>query len=92
MDDSDRKSNNEQDIPDNVVSFITSDNTEASVPSTSNIIVSNEQLQSKDKPNWLLDYYDDLKSTENMSLQREESKWRRKINSCYPNLQGSNLT
>ena len=81
MDDSDRKSNNEQDTADNVASFITADHIEASVPSTSNIILSNEQLQSKYKPNWLLDYYDCPKSTDNISLQREEGKWRRKINS-----------
>ena len=43
MVDSERKSNYEQDTADNVASFITSDNTKASVPSTSNIIVSKEK-------------------------------------------------
>ena len=40
--DSDTKSSNEQDILDNVASFITADGTESGVPSSSNISVSIE--------------------------------------------------
>ena len=47
MVDSERNLNNEQNTEDRVASFIMVDNTETSVPSTSNISVSKEQLQGK---------------------------------------------
>ena len=92
MDNSASDSNNEQDTVHSVTSFIKADNTEASVPSTSNISASKEQLKGKENPKSLLDYYDGIKSTDKISLQREKGKWRRKINSCYTNFQCSNLT
>ena len=76
MVDSGRKLNNEQEIADNVVSFITADNTEESVPFTSKIIVSKEQLRGKEKPKLLLVFYDGPKITDNIRLARELEKWK----------------
>ena len=49
MVDSESKQNYKQDTADNVASIITADDTEASIPSNSNIIVSKEQLGGKEK-------------------------------------------
>ena len=81
MVDSDRKSNYEQDTANNIEYHITVDNTEASVPSTSNIIVSKGQLLDKEKSKSLLVFYDGPEIRDNSRHARELNESKKKINS-----------
>ena len=86
------KLNNEQNTADNGEYCITVDNTEASVPSTSNINVSKDHLPVKEKPKLLLAIYDGPQIIDKIIFAREASKWKQKLNSCYANYQGSKLS
>ena len=51
-----------------------------------------EQLEGQQKPTSLLDMYNGPESIDNVLFERKLDKWTRKLNSCYANIQGSNLT